>query len=170
MAVNQEKNFGDPNGGYPSAADMPEIKMGDKPPAADQGPNPVVDAFETIAKFVMSLEQKGSPNAAQAKDTLKSLMQAVVGDGQTQDMSKEPADGEKEAMPPAKLPEDGQEPAIKPKASNDDAKGFDPFKDPSMDGKEVVPEESEYPDSGVIEKDMMKKKMKNKPTSIQPLA
>ena len=157
MAINPiDKNAGDPNGGYPSAADMPEMKMGQKP--EDMTSNPVVDAFETIAKFVVSLEQKKSPNAAQAKEMLKNLMQSVVGGEPTPepDVEGEPIKpmDEQNEDPSEDIPEDKS------------GKQFDPFKDPSMDGKETV--KGSYPDSEQIKKEMMKKK--SKPTNIQPLA
>ena len=149
--MNMEKNAGDMTSRYPDAAEIPAVKMDSmQKPGAN---NPVVDAFETIMKYVQSLEQRNAPNAAAAKQHITGLLQTIVGG--TQPGGEQPETPPKPGMPP--IPQaDSEEP---PKL------GYDPFKDPSDE------EDAEAMSAGdEDDKEMLAKKRKNRPKNIEPLA
>lgn len=147
---------------YPDAAEIPQVKMDQmqKP----EGANPIVQAFETIAMYVKSLEDRQDPKAGPVKSHLTAMMQAITGsdtgemdaraEAPTPEVSAPPPEGEKEEAPEdaAEGKAEGEQMPMMDKGA---AKiGFDPFKDPAEEEKMMA----------------MKKKKSNVNSSIQPLA
>lgn len=155
---------------YPDAAEIPQVKMDtmQKP----QGANPVVDAFETIMKYIKGLEDKQDPKAAPMKEHLTAMIQSVVAGGGKDGAEpvENPTMAGKPAMP-AKPEMSDEEPEM-PDAESESAgapiggapapkMGFNPFK---------APEDDEMADDQMKQEQMRKMKRKNLNTSIQPLA
>lgn len=158
--IQQDKNVGDPTSKYPDATDIPQVKMDgmQKPPET----NPVVSAFETIMKYVKSLEDKKDPKAAPMKEHLTTLIQDVVGGAANGSEAATQQQNNKVASVQKSPEESGPGMAAKI--------GFDPYKDSSEDNAMGEDMSSE----GANEAEMMKKKRMRKTSmqnsSITPLA
>ena len=103
-----ERNVGDPRSGYPGTEEMPELQ--DKPveappPRGEGGGNPVIDALQTIQKFIMAQEAKGNPQAATLKQALMGFMQAMQGGEGAPAPEAEAVEGEAPPMPEEETPE-----------------------------------------------------------------
>lgn len=68
------------DGGYPDAADIPELNMSDEEQAKDTA-SPILGAFTTLAQFAAALEKANDPKAGEFKQQLATMMQTLGAGG-----------------------------------------------------------------------------------------
>lgn len=120
-----ETNFGDPRSKYPSASEIPEVRIDsmEKPPEGSD--NPVIGALKTLQEFVLAKEQQQNPQATAMKEALVGLMKSFMSAGEGMEGMPEEGGEQKPIFDPFKAPEDeegmeegGESPAMKKMGKN----------------------------------------------------